>query len=71
MSVVQWMAVSELPDHEVQSLPRHAATRMLGVWELRRLLEVAVCMPAAVQLLRLSHLQGPRLGSRARRAYLC
>ena len=62
MSVVQWKAMSELPDHELQSLPRYAATWMLSVRELRRLLEVAVCMPAAVQLLRLSQLQGPRLG---------
>ena len=63
MSVVQWMAMSELPDYEVQSLPRYAAAWMLGVRELRRLLEVAVRMPAAVQLLRLPNLQGPRLGS--------
>ena len=56
MPVVQWKAMSGLPDHELQSLPRYAATWMLSVRELRRLLEVAVCMPAAVQLLRLSQL---------------
>ena len=62
MPVVQWKAMSELPGHELQSLPWYAATWLLSVRELRRLLEVAACLPAAVQLLRVSELQGPRLG---------
>ena len=71
MPVVQWKAMSELPGHAMQSLPWYAATWLLSVRELRRLLEVAMRLPAAVQLLRVSELQGPRLGQRARRAHLC
>ena len=62
MPVVQWKAMPELPGHELQSLPWYATTWLLSVRELRKLLEVAVCLPAAVQLLWVSKLQGSRLG---------
>ena len=62
MPIVQWVAMPELPGHELQSLPWDATTWLLSMRELRKLLEGAVCLPAAVQLLWVSELQRSRLG---------
>ena len=63
MPVLQREAVPEMPSDDLQGLPRDAIRRLLRVWKLRRLLAVAVCLSAAVQLLRVP--QVPRNGQRS------